>query len=165
MTPTFTHTFTLTPTLTFSPTNSPMGTRSPVLTPTHTRTATITLSPTPSPTKTATVTPTFTATPGVFKFAVSSKPDERGEIHLAWGTNVPASEAYLRVYTSGFRLVWEENFNKEKNADYLTAGTHQTTWNAKDDQDRPMPPGTYLCFISVTVGKKSYDGSGKTEIP
>lgn len=78
---------------------------------------------------------------------------------------MPASEAYLRVYTSGFRLVWEKNFNKDQNADFLTAGTHQASWNAKDDQDRPMPPGTYLCFISATIGKKTYDGSGKTEIP
>jgi len=82
-----------------------------------------------------------------------------------WGTTAPAKEAYLRVYTSGFRMVWDENFNKDEHPEFLGAGTHETTWNGKDDQGRPMPPGSYICFISVTVGKKSYESSGKTEMP
>lgn len=71
----------------------------------------------------------------------------------------------MRVYTSGFRLVWEENFNPKEKPEFLTLGTHETTWNGKDDEGRSMPPGTYLCFISLTVGKKTYEGSGKTEMP
>lgn len=78
---------------------------------------------------------------------------------------MPADEAYLRVYTSGFRLVWEEDFSKDEKPEYLGAGTHETTWNGRDDEGRPMPPGTYLCFISVTSGKKNYESSSKTEIP
>jgi flagellar hook assembly protein FlgD len=76
-----------------------------------------------------------------------------------------SNEAYLRVYTSGFRLVWEEDFGKDKKPEYLTSGTHDITWNGKDDQNRSMPPGTYLCFISATAGKKTYEASSKTEIP
>lgn len=71
----------------------------------------------------------------------------------------------MRVYTTGFRLVWEMNFNKDEKSEYLGTGTHETTWDGKDDEGRPMPPGSYLCFISVTVGKKSYEASSKTEMP
>ena len=71
----------------------------------------------------------------------------------------------MRIYTSGFRLVRDFSFNKIEKPEYLTSGTHEITWDGKDDQMRAMPPGNYLCFISVSVGKKSYEASGKTEIP
>lgn len=71
----------------------------------------------------------------------------------------------MRVFTSGFRLVWEEVFNKDQKPEFLTTDPHDVTWNGRDDQGRPMPPGSYICFISVTVGKKSYESSSKTEIP
>jgi flagellar hook assembly protein FlgD len=137
------------------------------LTPSNTPTPTI--SPTPTITKTftptITFTPTATSTPGVFKFTVSPKPDGQGQVHFVWGTTIPADEAYLRVYTSGFRLVWEENYNPNEKPEYLTAGDHETIWNGKDDEGRPMPPANYMCFISLTVGKKTYEASGKTEMP
>lgn len=165
ITPTFTPTHT--PTITATPTNSPTGTQSPVpnatasssptATPSSTPTKTETLSPTPSP--------TYTSTPGVFQFNVSPKPDAQGQIHFQWGTTIPADEAYLRVFTGGFRLVWEETFNKNEKPEFLTTDPHDVTWNGRDDQARPMPPGFYICFISVTVGKKTYESSSKTEIP
>ncbi len=62
-------------------------------------------------------------------------------------------------------MVWEATYGKAEHPEYLDAGNHETTWNGRDDQGRSMPPGTYLCFISVTVGKKSYESSGKTEMP
>jgi flagellar hook assembly protein FlgD len=61
--------------------------------------------------------------------------------------------------------VWDENFNKDEKPEFLTSGNHETSWNAKDEEDRPMPPGNYLCYISISVGKKTYEASGKTEIP
>lgn len=164
-TATFTRTPTASPTLTptSTPTNSPTGTLTPLLTntstPTNTPTATVTSS------FTATPSPTWTSTPGVFQFTVSPKPDAQGQIHFQWGTTIPADEAYLRVFTSGFRLVWEEVFNKDQKPEFLTTDPHDVTWNGRDDQGRPMPPGSYICFISVTVGKKSYESSSKTEIP
>ena len=162
-TPTITSTPTETPTITFTFTPTPTGTLSPSLTPTPSSTPTATI--TQTPTKTPTSTPTATSTPGVFEFSVSPKPDETGLVRFKWGTTVPANEAYLRVYTSGFRLVWEMNFNKDEKPEYLGSGAHEVTWNGKDDEGRPMPPGTYLCFISVTAGKKSYESSSKTEMP
>jgi hypothetical protein len=164
-TATFTRTPTASATLTFTSTstNSPTGTLTPILTntstPTDTPTATVTSS------FTATPSPTWTSTPGVFQFTVSPKPDAQGQIHFQWGTTIPADEAYLRVFTSGFRLVWEDVFNKDQKPEFLTTDPHDVTWNGRDDQGRPMPPGSYICFISVTVGKKTYESSAKTEIP
>jgi FlgD Ig-like domain len=151
----------LTPTATPSPTSTPLatptGTRSPSMTPTPTATRTPTLTPT--------VTPTPTSTPGVFQFEVSPKPDGQGRIHFAWGTTVPADQVYLWIYTSGFRLVEDFNFNKKKQPENLSLGRHEITWDGKDSQGRRMPPGTYLCFISIHVGDKHYEASGKTEVP
>lgn len=157
--------FTMTPTvtMTWSPTSSPTGTLSPSLTPTPTSTHTST--PTKTATRTPTSTPTATPTPGVFKFLVSPKPDAQGQIHFSWGVNVQVDQVYLKVYTSGFRLVWDESFGKEKRPDYLTSGDHEVTWDGKDEEGRPMPPGLYLCFLDMTAGKKNYQSSGKTEIP
>lgn len=162
-TPTATRTITDTPTISPTFTNSPTGTLSPSLTPTPTQTPTSTA--TKTPTRTPSATPTYTSTPGVFKFTVSPKPDAQGTIHFAWGTTIPSSEVFLRVYTSGFRLVWDENFNQDNQPQFLTSGDHDTYWNARDEEERPMPPGNYLCFISITVGKKNYEASSKTEIP
>lgn len=166
-TPTFTHTLsptiTYTPTITSTPTNTPTGTLTPSNT--YTPTFTITLTPTPTPTRTPTVTPTATSTPGVFKFSVSPKPDAQGVINFSWGTTIPADEAFLKIYTSGFRVVREFYFNKDENSDYLPAGTHDFSWDGKDDNKRPLPPANYLCFIDVNAGKKKYEASGKTEIP
>jgi flagellar hook assembly protein FlgD len=78
---------------------------------------------------------------------------------------VPADEAYLRIFTSGYRMVWETTFTKAEKPEFLEAGDHDVTWNGRDDQSRPMPPGYYICFISVTVGKKTYETNSKTEIP
>lgn len=155
--------FTATSTPTSTATASPTGTLSPSATPTPTSTHTST--PTKTATRTPTSTPTATPTPGVFKFVVSPKPDAQGQIHFSWGVNVQVDQVYLKVYTSGFRLVWDENFNKEKRPDYLTSGDHEVTWDGKDEEGRPMPPGLYLCFLDMTAGKKSYESSGKTEIP
>jgi len=166
-TSTFSYTLTPTPTITFTITNSPTNSPTGTLTPSDTPTRTITPTSTNTPTFTATIThtPTATSTPGVFKFNVSSKPDGEGHVRFSWGTTIPADEAYLRVYTSGFRLVWEENYNSKEKPENLTSGGHETVWNGKDDEGRIMPPGTYLCFISLTVGKKTYEASGKTEMP
>lgn len=169
---TLTPTQTLTPTITLSPTITPTPTVTSTGTlPTSTWTPTITLTSTITytPTKTCTITPTFTltstATPGVFKFFVSSKPDRDGQIKFNWGANVKADEVNLKVYTSGFRLAREFDFNKEQNPENLTAGPHEITWDGKDEEDRPMPPGSYLCFVRVNVDKKTYEASGKTNIP
>ncbi|HVZ81662.1 MAG TPA: hypothetical protein VHE12_12810 [bacterium] len=166
-TPTSTPSVTPTPTITSTPTNSPTGTRSPVPTATVSSTATHTPSTTPtsSPTLSPTPSPTWTSTPGVFQFSVSPKPDGQGQIHFQWGTTVPADEVYLRVFTSGLRLVWEDTFNKKEKPEFLTIDPHDVTWNGRDDVGRPMPPGYYICFISVTAGKKTYESSSKTEIP
>jgi flagellar hook assembly protein FlgD len=139
-----TATYTLTPTLTPTPTH----------TPTYTYT----------PTYTKTFTPTNTSTPGVFKFKVSPLP-EGGQIKFQWGTTVPADEVYLKIYTSGFRLVREFHFTSTYGPENLTGGTHEMGWDGKDEEGRPMPPGNYLCFIDINVGKKRYEASGKTEIP
>ncbi len=168
-TPTMTFTSTLsstptsTPTQTQTPTITSTGTLQPTSTPTCSPTSTPTISPTP--TLTVTFTPTYTSTPGVFKFSVSPKPDAQGKVNFSWGTTIPADEAYLKIYTSGFRMVREFNFNRDENTDYLTAGSHDFTWDGKDDNQKSLPPATYLCFIDVNVGKKKYEASGKTEIP
>jgi len=61
--------------------------------------------------------------------------------------------------------VQDFTFNKDNSPEYLTAGTHEFTWDGKDEQKRPMPPGVYLCFVNARVGNKSYDFGGQTEIP
>ncbi len=63
------------------------------------------------------------------------------------------------------RPVVNFEFNKHEKPEYLTAGTHEVVWDGRDEEERPMPPGSYICFISITVGKKTYEASGKTEIP
>ncbi len=166
-TPTFTITVsptrTSTPTITASPTNTTTGTQSPTVT--FTPTFTVTLTPTKTLTSTPTATATATSTPGVFKFSVSPKPDGQGMIHFSWGTNIPADQAFLRIYTSGFRVVREFDFDKNETPEYLTAGSHDVSWDGKDDNKRPLPPASYLCFIDVNAGKKKYEASSKTEIP
>jgi flagellar hook assembly protein FlgD len=49
--------------------------------------------------------------------------------------------------------------------DFLTKGPHEFKWDGKDEQNRPMPPGSYFCFIDINVKKKTYEASSKTEIP
>ena len=39
------------------------------------------------------------------------------------------------------------------------------SWDGKDEEDRAMPPGNYLCFIVVETEKKDYESSAKTNIP
>ena len=128
---------------------------------THTPTATPTKTSSPTPTSTQTA----TITPGVFKFSISPKPDAQGQVHFGWISNIPADQVFLAVYTSGFRVVRRFNFSKDKNPEELTIGSHDLTWDGKDEEGRPMPPGIYLCFIDMNVGKKKYETSGKTEIP
>ncbi len=171
--PTVTPTATLTPTIIPSPTNTPTatitGTQSPSATPTFTKTVTlsptVTSSPTQTSTRTSTLTPTYTPTPGVFEFKVSPKPDAEGKISFDWGVNIPAESVFLKIYTSGFRLARDFEFNKTDSPDYLTQGSHTFRWDAKDEENRPMPPGIYLCFIDINVKKKTYQASSKTEIP
>ena len=84
---------------------------------------------------------------------------------FTWGTTTPADEVFLKIYTSGFRLVREFHFDKDENPENLSADTHELNWDGKDEEKRPMPPGNYLCFIDIKVGKLKYEASGKTEIP
>jgi hypothetical protein len=168
-----------TPTPEFSATVTSTGTNTAIFTSTATFTATGTLTPsdTPTPTSTdthtVTLTPTITSTPtatatstpGIFQFSVSPKPDGQGQIRFAWGTTVPADEVFLKIYSSGFRIVHEFHFTPKDKPEFLASGGHEAVWDGKDEQRRPMPPGTYLCFINVNVGKKRYEASGKTEIP
>jgi flagellar hook assembly protein FlgD len=98
-------------------------------------------------------------------FTVSPKPDDTGLIKFSWGVNIPSDSVILNVYTSGFRLVRNFEFNKEETPDYLTPGSHEYTWDRKDEENRLMPPGIYLCFVDIRAGKKKYEASGKTEIP
>lgn len=166
ITPTPTPTVTLTPTpkgtptWTGTPTISPTGT---IFTTTFTHTMTATITKTNSPTRT--MSPTATSTPGVFKFSVSPKPDASGNIKFSWGANKEAQQAFLRVRTSGYRTVKEFDFFKKEKPEYLTVGTHDLVWDGKDDEGRPMTPGTYLCFIEVVIGKKSYYSVGKIYFP
>jgi hypothetical protein len=95
---------------------------------------------------------------------VSPKP-EQGQIHFRWGTSVQADEVFLKVYTSGFRIVQDLVFDSKNNIDFLAAGAHEYVWDCKDNVRRPMPPGSYLCFIEIHVGKIKYSASGQTEVP
>jgi flagellar hook assembly protein FlgD len=79
--------------------------------------------------------------------------------------NIPSDRVYLKIYSSGFRLVRDFEFNKVDSPDYLTRGTHEFYWDGKDEQNRPMPPGDYICVINVDVKKKVYEASSKTDIP
>jgi hypothetical protein len=174
VTPTLTPVSTITPTPTLTVTPTPPGTPTSTGTPTVTRTGTIftytptatvtaTMTKTSSPTRTSSPTPT--PTPGVFKFFVSPKPDPSGNIRFSWATNAEASQAFLRVRTSGFRTVREFDFFKKEKPEYLTVGTHDLYWDGKDEAGRPMTPGTYLCFITVVIGKKTYETTGKVYFP
>jgi hypothetical protein len=165
--PSATYTKTLTPThsSTFTSTASPTRTYSKTPTFSSTFTVTGTRSPSATFTKTWTITPTPTITPGVFQFVVSTKPDAQGRISFSWGVNIPAERVYLKIYTSGYRLARDFEFNKLDSPDYLTKGTHMFYWNGKDEQNRPMPPGSYLCLIDINVKKKVYEASSKTQIP
>jgi hypothetical protein len=162
--PTLTVTSTATLDVPPSPTVTPTGTLTPS---TPTFTPTITPSPTftATPTSTFTPTPTVTSTPGISKFSVSSKADGQGQINFNWGNTLPADEAFLKIYTSGFRIVREFEFSPTESAGYLTAENHEFTWDGKDENARAMPSGIYLCFIELSIGKKQYEASGKTEIP
>jgi 3-isopropylmalate dehydrogenase len=178
-TPTFTITFavpftptgtlspSLTPTPTQSPTPTPSSTSSPTgtLTPLLTQTFTRTLTATKTVTRTPTLTPTATSTPGVFQFSVSPQPDASNQVHFKWGTTSDADHTFLRIFTSGLRPVLVYEFNKDQKPEYLTKGTHEIVWDAMDEEGRPMPPGSYICFLSITVNKKTYEASAKTEIP
>ena len=116
---------------------------------TFTPTFTITLTPTRTPTSTPTMTPTATSTPGVFEFSVSPKPDARGLIKFSWGTTIPADEASLKVFTSGFRVVREFFFNKGENPEYLSSGTHDFSWDGRDDQSKTPAAGNLSLFSST----------------
>ncbi len=168
--PTDTATVTLTPTATVSPTGTlPTQTFSPTIThtPTVTLTRTVTTSPTKTRTSTATITmtPTLTSTPGVFLFKVSPKPEADGKIKFEWGTTIRAKETNVKIFTSGFRLVRQFSFDRNVHPENLNVGQHEMTWDGKDEEDRAMPPGNYLCFIVVETEKKDYESSAKTNIP
>lgn len=187
LTPTLTPTVTNTPTRTNTPTitSTPTITNTPTQTatgtlPTHTPTPTLTLTPTQTPTgtlatatptrtKTVTPTPTMTntatSTPGVFEFVVSPKPEADGVIRFKWGATVKANEVDVKIFTSGFRLVRQFSFDKHVHNENLLPGPHEITWNGRDEEDRAMPSGHYICFILVETDKKDYEASGKTEVP
>ncbi len=168
-TPTSTATLTASPTITGTFTYTPTGTLSPSLSPTPTSTPTLTFTITPTITKTATKTPTVTmtatSTPGVFQFSVSPKPDASNQIHFKWGTTTDADHTYLRIFTNGLRPVLVYEFSKDQKPENLSSGTHEIVWDGKDEEGRPMPPGSYICFISISANKKTYDANSKTEIP
>jgi flagellar hook assembly protein FlgD len=111
------------------------------------------------------MTPTATSTPGVSVFKVSPKPEADGTIKFQWETTTKAKEVDVKVFTSGFRMVRQFSFDQHQQNENLKAGPHETTWDGKDEQGRPMPSGTYLCFILIQTDKKDYEASGKTEIP
>ncbi|HTA76195.1 MAG TPA: hypothetical protein VK791_03440 [bacterium] len=168
--PTNTSTFTMTPTASVSPTGTlPTQTFSPTIT--HTPTVTLTYTITNSPTKTSTctstitMTPTLTSTPGVFLFKVSPKPEVDGKIKFEWGTTIKSKETNVKIFTSGFRMVRQFSFDRNTHPENLNPGQHEMTWDGKDEEDRAMPPGNYLCFIVVETEKKDYESSAKTNIP
>jgi flagellar hook assembly protein FlgD len=111
------------------------------------------------------MTPTATSTPGIFKFKVSPKPEADGQIKFQWETTMKAKEVDVKIFTSGFRIVRQFSFDQHHQTDNLKAGSHDMAWNGKDEEDRPMPPGVYLCFILVQTAEKDYEASGKTNIP
>jgi hypothetical protein len=175
LTPTSTFTVTLTstktntPTITFTPTETntgtiPTNTFSPTYTRTYTPTATGTL-PTKTFTPTITWTPTLTATPGVFDFTVSPKPEADGKIKFRWGSTFKSREVDVKVFTTGFRLVRQFNFDRHEHGENLNPGEHEMSWDGKDEEDRPMPAGNYMCFIEVSAEKKTYAASAMTHIP
>ena len=164
-----TPTITSTPTITGTPTETatgtlPTSTNTPTATVTFTPTATGTL-PTATPSPTKTMTATATSTPGVFEFKVSPKPEADGKIKFQWEATMKAQEVDVKIFTSGFRLVRQFGFDKHEHNENLKLGQHDMTWDGKDEQDRAMPPGTYLCFILIQTEKKDYEASSKTEIP
>ena len=171
---TSTPTFTPTPTRTFTPSPTPYPkpltprfTPTPVFTRTVTPTKTRTLTPAPtfSPTRTPTATLTVSPTPtsGVLRFDISPK-SEDGMIRFKWESGLDADKVFLRIFTSGFRLVQDFSFDPRNGADELGAGSHEYTWDGKDDVKRSLPPGIYLCFIEVDVGRKRFEAGGQLEI-
>ncbi len=76
-----------------------------------------------------------------------------------------AKEVDVKIFTSGFRIVRQFSIDQHHQNENLKAGPHDIDWNGKDEQDRAMPPGIYLCFILVQTEKKDYEASGKTNIP
>ena len=80
-------------------------------------------------------------------------------------STAPSDEVHLNIYTSGFRIVRNFIFDRDQKPEFLQAGTHEFIWDGKDDMGRWMPPGTYLSFIEMNLGKKRYEASGKTELP
>jgi len=140
-------------------------TATPIDTPTLEGTATPTETHSPTPTSTATSTLTVTPTPGVFQFQIAPKPDQEGKVRFQWGTNIPADEVFLKIYSSGFRVVHGFQFNRDHQPERLSPGTHEVFWDGRDEQGRKIPPGTYLCFIDVRAGGKRYEASGRVEFP
>ncbi len=163
LSPSITPTPSSTPTPTITFTYTPTGTLSPSVTPTPTPTVTHTV--TVTATRTSTATPTATSTPGIFKFLISPKPDSDGLVKFSWAANTPVEKVFLKIYTSGFRIIRIYEFNKKEKLEYLTAGPHEFSWDGKDEEGRFLPPGVYLCFIDLNVGKKRYEASSKTKIP
>ncbi len=126
-------------------------------TPTNTATRTFTSTPTS--------TPTLTSTPGVFQFSVSPELDVNGKIQFNWGSTIQSEEVSIKIYTSGFRLVRAFSFDKREHPENLDAGIHDLTWDGRDEGGHPMPTGNYFCFININAGKKTYEASGRTNIP
>ena len=158
-----------TPTLLPVPSLTPVASKSAVVstvTPagTLTATATITKTGTVTPTSTITATGTPTPTPGVFHFKISPHPVQ-GSLHFEWGANMQSQEVDLIVYTSSFRPVRRFIFSPANRVDFLIPGVHEFVWNGLDDENRPLVPGTYLCFIDVKVRKSSYEASGDFATP
>jgi hypothetical protein len=169
MTATKTFTVTQTPTITLTPTQTATGTL-PTKTNTPTMTNSATLTPTGTfPTKTftptVTLTPTLTSTPGVFVFTVSAKPEVDGKIKFHWGSTFKSREVDVKIFTTGFRLVRQFNFDRHEHGENLNPGEHEMSWDGRDDEDRPMPAGNYMCFIEVSAEKKTYEASAMTHIP
>jgi hypothetical protein len=146
------------------PALTPTGTLTPAFVGTLTVTPTITKTGTVTPTATRTVTGTPTPTPGVFHFKISPRPVQ-GSLHFEWGANMQSQEVDLIVYTSSFRPVRRFIFSPDNRVDFLTPGVHEFVWNGLDEQNRPLAPGTYLCFIDIKVRKTNYEASGDFATP
>ncbi len=111
------------------------------------------------------MTPTLTSTPGVVWFTVSAKPEPDGKIKFKWDSTFKAKEVDVKIFTTGFRLVRQFNYDKHEHGENLNPGEHEIYWDGKDEEDRPMPAGNYLCFIEAMAEKRSYEASAMTNIP
>jgi glucuronoarabinoxylan endo-1,4-beta-xylanase len=163
-----TRTTTVTPSLTFTPTGSNTATKTSTVTLTTTPSATITPTNTPTRTVTATVTSTFantfTATPtltaqptvtatytatadygNVFKILnpvfYPNPYSNNGQFNIRFDLTKPADKILLKIFTSGFRLVFEATLSGQ------AAG--KKTMSVFPGEMEKLSSGTYYAVISA----------------